>query len=252
MMLKVLLLIISLLTITFEKAYASTDGLSDLKERLEPYLLPDHHPIKHTLDRLLADPEVLNSEESLKKAEFDLSRSQRQVNHVKVAKHRKLKHYLLKTYTNDQLVGDESLAFVRRVTSAQSIEAALDRLGYHAYFKVPKKWIYLLPHATLSPTQRHCVLVVEDMNIFDDEINAFLWKNARWVTQEKLFALYTLLSEEGLVGSIYLDNIPFSIDGRIAFIDTEHIHVWPVPYNKLTRHLPKDLRMYWKELTIER
>lgn len=248
-MLKVHLLIISLLTISWEKAYASTDCRSNLTEWLEPYLLPEHHPIKHKLDRLLADPEILNSEESLKKAGFDLSKSQHQANHVKVAKHRKLKHYLLKAYTNDQLVGDESFAFVRRVTRAEIIQEAIDRLGYGAYFKVPRKWIYLLPHATFSSEQRQCVLVVEDMHVFDDEMNAFLWKNAQWITQEKLFALYTLLSEEGLVGSIYLDNIPFSIDGKIAFIDTEHVHVWPVPYNRLTRHLPKELCAYWKGLT---
>jgi hypothetical protein len=249
MILKVFLLILSLLTISCEKAYASIDGLPVLRERLEPYLLPEDHPIKHKLDHLLADPEVLNSEESLKKAGFDLSKSQRQANHVKVAKHRKLKHYLLKAYTNDQLVEDESSAFVRRVTRAQIIQEAIDRLGYHADFKVPRKWIYLLPHATFSCEQRQCVLVVEDMHVFEDEMNAFLWKNPQWVTQEKLLALYTLLSEEGLVGSIYLDNIPFSLDGKIALIDTEHVYVWPVPYNRLTRHLPKELRAYWKELT---
>jgi hypothetical protein len=229
-------------------AYSSLAVSEEIWDLIEPYLLPDDHPIKTKMDNLFADPHLLDSEKTLKRRGFDLSKSQKQLNHVKVASHKKLKNYLIKTYTNDQIAFEECFPLVIRVVKAQLVQAALDRLHYNGLFKVPKKWIYLLPHASQIPHQRKCVLVVEDMKLHSEKANQSLWKNPRQVTLEKLFALYTLLSQEGLMGSIYIDNIPFALDGKIAIIDTEHVHVWPVKYRKLTKRLPKELQNDWINL----
>lgn len=220
----------------------------EIEEQIRPYLLPENHAIKKKLDKLLADPNVLNNNRTLRKAGFNLSRSQKQVNHVKVATHQKLKGYLIKTYTNDQAdCGNEMVPFLTRIINANLIKEAILRNNYTRYFKVPKKWIYLLPNAT--STHRKCVLVVEDMLLYSDKNNKKIWKLKNW-TEHILEPLFILLQEEGLVGSIYVDNISFSRkDGKIAFIDTEHAHVWPVPYEKLTKRLHLDLKVHWTNLS---
>ena len=57
------------------------------------------------------------------------------------------------------------------------------------------------------------------------------------------------LTEEGLKDSVFPDNIPFTKDGKMAFIDTEHHHLWPVDYYRLERYLSPEMKTYWKNLT---
>jgi hypothetical protein len=45
--------------------------------------------------------------------------------------------------------------------------------------------------------------------------------------------------------------MPFCRDGRIAIIDTEYHHKWPVPFYKLTKYFPKDLQSYWNKITYK-
>lgn len=70
------------------------------------------------------------------------------------------------------------------------------------------------------------------------------WNNLQ--EKELLSALYDVLEITGLKDCAKPANIPFSQDGRIAFVDTQSWKEWPVDYNKLTDYLSPDLQVYWK------
>lgn len=70
------------------------------------------------------------------------------------------------------------------------------------------------------------------------------------MNKEKLEALYTMLSENLLIDSTFIDNIPFSKDGRIAFIDTEHYNstLKEVCYEMVGAQLSPNMQEHWNQL----
>ncbi|MGK5594913.1 MAG: hypothetical protein ACSNEK_06110 [Parachlamydiaceae bacterium] len=74
------------------------------------------------------------------------------------------------------------------------------------------------PKKVKSYPIKHTILVEEDMFLFSDEENKSLWKSDS-VNVEKLDRVFTILKTTGLYDGAKPDNIPFSIDGKIAFID---------------------------------
>jgi hypothetical protein len=215
-------------------------------EELEPYFLPAHHPIKSKLDRLFKSERVIASKESFESAGFAKVHL-RQPTNIVVGKHPRLEGYLIKAYLDNQPLHGEWQNWLRRIHGAQAIRANL-RKHHFKQFKVPHKWIYPVPFQShLSSSAKHFILVVEDMRILSaaDNLKAYRKK----MTPELLDALYVILTEEGLIDSVYPDNIPFTKDGHIAFIDTEHHHVWPIKYDRLTPFLSKSMQNYWQKKT---
>jgi hypothetical protein len=68
------------------------------------------------------------------------------------------------------------------------------------------------------------------------------------ITPAKLVELFILFTELGLIDSIYPDNIPPTRSGKIAFIDTEHHHHWPVNLEKFKHFLSPAMQVYWQSL----
>jgi hypothetical protein len=220
----------------------------DIWEQLNPYLLPDDHPVKAKLDKLFFKPDLLQSSVLLKKAGFKTSGA-RGYSKTQILKHKKLKNYLIKVFTDDQIEVVEWEIWMRRVNGALTIRSAIERNGVQAFFKVPQKWIYQVPRTGQNFEQKNFVLVVEDMKLYDQRGNNIMWNGLSYINKEKLNALYTLIKEEGLLDSVYIDNIPFSIlDDKIAFVDTEHFHKWPVPFHRLTSFLAKKMQVHWMSL----
>ena len=65
------------------------------------------------------------------------------------------------------------------------------------------------------------------------------------VNPEWLHMVYTIVQEVGLSDSLLPCNIPFSKDGRMAFVDMEYHHKWPIPFDKITPHLSPPMQYYW-------
>jgi len=221
----------------------------DVWAKLTPYFLPNDHCIKNKLDTLFSSPDVLKNENSLKKNGFKLAGA-RGYSKALVLKHKKLKKYLLKVFTDDQIGIVEYEIWMRRVDGSHAVSSAIERHGFQKIFKVPKKWIYQVPRNGNSFEEKNFVLIVEDMEIYDNRGNSIMWNSLEYVTKEKLNALYTILKEVGLKDSIYIDNIPFSLDGRIAFVDTDHFYQWPVPYSRLKPALAIKMQDYWTGLIL--
>lgn len=216
-------------------------------ERVKPYLLPEGHPAKKVLDQIL-EGKPLQNEASFRKAGFQFKPRTDPMRQMVCGKHPRLKGYLVKTYFDIHTnIGKEEFNWIQRIKGALQLRKEIKRHRFEHLMKVPKKWIYLLPDNPSIPRRRF-VLVVEDMEILKRSANlsAYYFR----MTREKLTALYTLITENLLIDSLYIDNIPFCKDGKIAFIDTEHYNATdqPLRLHLLTPSLCPPLAKHWQEL----
>lgn len=214
----------------------------------EPYFMPKNHSIKPELDKLFSR-RITSDLKTLKKAGFKCKKL-RHWNNAVVAKHSKFKGYIFKIYLDDQPGVWEAGNWIGRIQGAAAIREVLRKHKYQKKFKVPHKWIYPLPEddvVVTNGTKKFFILVAEDMEILDDLYNENFW-NHPMLSFSLLEALFTILDEAGLYDSVYIDNIPICRDGKIAFIDTEHYHKWPVPFHKLSHFLSSEQREYWETL----
>ncbi len=217
---------------------------------LQPYFLPDNHPAKVVLDRAFQKYRTLKSVSAIKKAGFKPLR--KPVNDLVVARHPKMKGYLIKAYI-DTVDIDERYWLQRRAAGARQVQECIDRHGYNKIMKAPQKWIYPLQPEPSPDDQKRVwrkdfILVVEDMQPLEKKKNKEAYKTR--VTPEILDALYIVLQENLLVDSFYLPNISFCKDGRIAFLDTEYFNddSRPMKYWKLAQYLSPDMHAYWDQV----
>lgn len=211
-------------------------------KEVAPRLLPEDHPIKKRLDRILAKSRVMRNQITFIQSGFDFYKPRTKSNAI-VAKHRKLKGYVIKAFLEDQPVESEWHNWLDRAKGAELAAEVIEKKGYHGHLKAPKKWIYMLP----NPKDRLCILVCEDMDVLKHHKNEKAWK--RDMTKAKLDALYDVLETAGLFDSVYIDNTPFCKDGKLAFVDTEHHSKWPVRYDKLDGRLSGGMSKYWQSIT---
>lgn len=212
-----------------------------------PYFLPEDHPAKGALDQLFST-RVIASPGSLRDAGFKTVAFNMKTG-VHVLRHKKLKGYVIKLYTDDWGGVCDWCMWVKRAKGANYIREAIDRHGFTS-FTVPKKWVYPLPHETYpnnAVQAKDFIMLVEDLEPVDEMHNKILWKSSL-VTHARLNEFYILLNEVGLLDSVYSDNVPFVTGGKIGFIDTEHFHEWPVPMPKITLFLNKKMGAYWMQL----
>lgn len=219
----------------------------EIWDALSPYFLPENHPIKKKLDKIFKK-RVTKNRKSLKKAGFSNTKPGK-FSMMTVVSHPMLKNYLLKLYRDDQPNIDDWARCRDRVIGALETKKAIISHGYEDLFIVPKKWIYPLPAHPSPPgsDRRNFILVVEKIDIENEKQNKVKWKTI--VTPQMLDAVFTILAEVGLWDSALAFNIPFTRDGKkIAFIDTEFYHRWPVPFKRLRRYLAPGNQIYWDQL----
>lgn len=214
---------------------------------VQPYLMPADHPIKKKLDKLFKT-RVLENEKSILKAGFSKA-TPGAFSHVIISENKKLKGYIFKFYSDEQAIEIEAEQWINRAFEAQSVQKAIETHGFTKYFKVPKKWIYPLPNNTKSKSAypKSFILVAEKINIVRGRENVFKWRHE--VKPKLLDAVYTITEYEGLIDSLVIHNLPFTSDNKLAFIDLEHHHKWPVPFYKLKRYLNQPMQDYWENLT---
>ncbi len=238
------------------EAFLSTVSYSfvtpDVWAFLEPYFLPNNHPIKHKLDRLFQKTRATQSLDLFEQAGFGRAEMRKPTNIV-VGRHPAFKGYLFKVFLDTQPPLCDWAYWLKRIEGARSIQACIQQHGFQ-HFRVPKKWIYPLPDEPSPPNTSHYhrknfILIVEDMDILPKKENLRAFKKK--MTPQLLQELYTILTEEGLIGSVYPKNIPFTHQGDLAFIDTEHHHIQPVPCHRLTRFLSSEMQHYWQSLLTE-
>lgn len=217
---------------------------------VQPYFLPENHPLKKKLDAIFKASRVTLNVETFKTAGF-LHVKERKIDNIFACKHPDLKGILVKTYLDTQPITDDWNRWLGRIMGSDIVRDCIKRHGYEDLFDVPFKWVYPMPMKPLSIdnpayVRKNFVLIVEDMRLLSYDENVWAYKAK--ITRDHLDALYTLLTECGLLDSIYISNIPFNKDGKMVVIDTEHYHRWPIPYDKLTFRFSVPMQAYWQEL----
>lgn len=233
--------------------FSSQDLCSDYPElsyeqwqNIAPYLLPDTHPVKENLDRIFEYSNALGTRNTLIEAGFTLHEGG--FSKTTIARHKDLNGVFIKLYLDDQPEINELYKLMKRIKGAERAKISIVQHHWEHLFKVPRKWLYILPENASYSAYPHkkFVLVAEDMHLLPKKKNYDLW---RYQTSKSLLnKVYTILTEAGLSDSAYPFNMPYSKDGRIAFVDTEHYNVWPVVYDNLSKYLSSEMRSYWQEL----
>lgn len=222
-------------------------------EFLKPLLLPNNHPVKQKLDKIFLKSRASLNLENLTKAGFKKSKLRR-ITKIVVTKHSSIPGFLFKLHLDSQsefVEGSELEILVKRIDGANIVRRVIAECNLNSFFCVPQKWIYKIPSHHLIPlgcVQRRYLLVVEDMNIYSKNKNMKIWKSNK-ITYDLLDKLYFILNQSSLSDCAKPSNIPFSFDGRIAFIDTQN-HGYPVvDYDRLLPYLSKKNKSYWESIT---
>ena len=220
---------------------------------LAPYLIPEDHPIKERLDAFFGRKRVSFHENSLKEAGFS-NYTPREFTRLIVAKHPEFPGYIFKIYLDVQRYyhsRPEWYFWVMRVRGANLIRKEVEEKGWQHLFKVPQKWIYVLPSSPKAKKgylAKETILVEEDMELLDRSENKAAWKSER-VNRNFLVSLYHILHKFELLDCAKIDNIPFAQDGRVAFVDTQTFYAGYVEWDSLNRHLNRESRAFWVWLT---
>ena len=227
----------------------------DLEAKENPpssYYLSDTHPIKPTLDALFSTSRVLLNEKSMKKAGFIISKPRPFTNLI-IASHPAMPGYIFKLYLDAQRLHKhkpELHFWMMRIQGALAVRDTIETFQLQDLVKVPQKWLYQLPikpKGKKGYIRRQYILVEEDMDLVSSEDNERLWRS-EYVTPDLLNAIYIILSKAGLRDCTKPDNLPFSWDGRVSFIDTQS-HGGKVPFKRLESWLSPLNQLYWSKLT---
>lgn len=219
-----------------------------------PYLLPENHPAWAKLNRVFCKIRATQSSDQFKKAGFRRWRPGRW-SRVSASGHPEFPEYFIKAYCDTELgIIYDWRKWIHRIRGAECIRDCIKKYHLQANFKVPQKWIYPLPKHPSPPNssnylRKNFILVCENMRIHEHSDNEKMYKHN---FDEKLMnGLYKILQVCGLYDSVYVFNMPFCKDGKIAIIDTEYHHKWPVPFQKLTNKFSSSMQSYWKKITYK-
>lgn len=158
--------------------------------------------------------------------------------------HNEIKGYAVKFFNNPHGKISEIDLFIKRIQGAELIRSYIEKNLLMDYFKVPKKWIWKIPNIK----QMRYLLLVEDMDLLSSHANIKKWKKENF-ENTFLLNLYYIIKDVGLLDSLYIDNIPFSKDGKIAFIDTEHYSHKKIQFNILSYYLSEESKYKWEKIS---
>lgn len=170
------------------------------------------------------DPAMFDSRRAWRRAGFAvLVRSS--AGKIMVAGHADLPRFLFKKYASAVPDADQRFNYARRVEGAVQLREFTARRGY-ARLAIPRKWILKLPPAF---GRRGRILVVERLDLRDERATNAAYRD---IDPRTLAELCVVLAHYRGMDSI-VKNMPFAVDGRIAFVDTEH---WDRSSSKLPLH----------------
>ncbi|MFA6915861.1 MAG: hypothetical protein WC222_05650 [Parachlamydiales bacterium] len=216
---------------------------------MQPLFLPENHSLRNKLDKIFNRGRPTANKISLLKAGFTHLKIG-SISQTTVAKHPKLRDYVLKLFTDD-VAFSEWEPLKKRVDASISVSKTVENLGYNSIFVIPKKWIYPLP-ASSTPADnailpKNFIVIAEEIDITGKYENLRIWHDR--VDKRMLIALHHLVAIEGLDDSVLPRNIPFTKNGKkIALVDLEHHQQWPIPYHKLLRFLNPRMGVFWSNI----
>lgn len=170
-------------------------------------------PFVSVLGGLFTDPKMFSSFDRFREAGFHL------VDHAETkimsGSHKQLRGYLIKKYNNDRSGKDQLRNYMHRIEGARLLR---EFIGEHNFHRVaaPQKFLYELP---ASFPERYLVVAEKFDLVSRKDTERAYGKLDREQGRELAVILYYF---RGLNSTAA--NLPFTEDGKIAFIDTERWH----------------------------
>lgn len=188
-------------------------------------------PILPLLGELFTDPKMFESYARFEKAGFALV--EHSPHKIMTGGHKKARGYLFKKYNDDKPSKKQLCNYMHRLEGARLLDAFISAHGFSRVV-VPRKWLYELPPS--FPARYLVVAEKVDLVSRDATERAY----AR-IGKEQLEELATILYYfRGLNSTA--QNLPYTEDGKIAFIDTERWHHDKELLRKVGDRLPGDRR----------
>jgi hypothetical protein len=175
-------------------------------------------PATFDLGHLFRDPDMFDTSESWAEEGFQILRASD--NKITVASHKSVPGYLFKKYVTSgkrEALDDQLENYEKRIEGARGLRKLIaDKNLRHVV--VPNKWIRELPREFGTRNHASHIMVVEQIDLLDgDESEREYGRIREDVLRDLCTALYAF---RGLDSTA--KNVPFTTDGRVAFIDTEH------------------------------
>lgn len=227
-----------------------------MQTTIAPYLLPLNHPMKAKLDSIFSASRATENEKSLADAGFEIIAGPMKRSYIIVARHPKIPGYVFKLYLDSEKRYRKEvphwLSLARRCAGAFGIRKIIERENI-CHFVVPDKWLYVLPVYPYSNVldPEPILLMETDMEPESLEVSTQMWNTV--ITREHLNELYAILkSGYGGSGTMSLfGNVPFTKQGKFAFIDTEKRKTH-LPLKYVKKYFSKDMALYWDSLIHHR
>jgi hypothetical protein len=153
--------------------------------------------------------------------------------------HKATPGYLFKKYNDDKPGKKQILNYMRRIQGARLLREFITARGFSRVV-APRKWLYDLG----SGFPERYLVVVDKLKLRSDEETQRAYHR---ISKEQLRELATILFYFRGLNS-WTKNLPFTDDGKIAFIDTER---WPNNKDflrKIGEHLPPDRKDLAEEI----
>lgn len=201
-------------------------------------------PAALDLGQLFQRPEMFTSRSSWAAAGFDvLARSNEKK--IMVARHALVPGLIFKKYGPALALDDQRKNYAARVEGAERLRDFVRSHDLRSVV-VPNKQILALPSTFSREGQVSQLLVVERIDLVGVEESE---KAYYWIDPAILRELCCVLSRFRGLDSI-VDNVPFTSDGRLAFVDTEN---WDRGRRRtylryIRRHLSSEGRTYARKL----
>jgi hypothetical protein len=168
------------------------------------------------LEELFVDPDMFESRDAFRDAGFEVFKRSSD-NTIMVASHPSAKGYLFKKYYDKISLKEQLENYEQRLEGVRRLKALIDA-QHLEHIAVPKKWLYELPSEFASHKHASYVLIVERFSLLDDkETKRAYARIDKDVLRELCIVCFAFTGLDSSAG-----NVPFTEDGQIAFIDTEH------------------------------
>ncbi len=220
----------------------------ELRDSIKKYLLPVDHPAKAVLDTIFFTTRAVRDEQALLDAGFVILFSQ-ETSYIKVVSHPLLPGYVMKLNLDSETrlkKGKPAWYWLaNRCKGAKRVRDYIRKKKLH-YFDVPDKWVYILPSTipTDGPVRQPILVIETDMQLVSHEETKLAWKTVP--NEELLDQLYYLL-KHGCGSRFLTGNIPYTKNGKFAFIDTEYPKR-KITLSKATEYFSDEMQAYWLQL----
>ena len=197
-------------------------------------------PILSLMTDLFTDPKMFRSFDRFSSAGFSLV--DHAPNKMMTGSHRRARGYVFKKFNDDRSGSDQLRNYMHRIEGARLIRDFIADRGFSRVV-APRKWLYELPPAF---PERYLV-VAEEIDLVSKIDTARRYDRiGKDQTRELATMLYYF---RGLNST--MSNLPYTEDGKIAFIDTERWHHDKDLLHNVGGWLPADRRAEAKRVFKE-